>query len=147
MKNSQLERTLRLLRRTGDKAVVVDPGSDDVFMLMNLDSYEDLLDELDAQEPLTGLDGGEVLSDEDDLTLSDTLTADFEEAPSAQEELGLAEDLTVVEPRKQASTVTKPLDFSEDWPKKPVSSLENEESLEDVPDEGEEEKFYLEPIE
>lgn len=147
MNNLQLERTLRLLRRTGDKAVVVDPGSDEVFMLMNLDAYEDLLDEIDERGPFDGTDNEGTLTDKDDLTLSDALVDDFTETSSADEEQAPVEKLTPVVRRSMVDTEAEPLDFSESWPKKAVPSLKNEESLEDVPDEGEEEKFYLEPVE
>lgn len=151
MNNIQLERTLRLLRRTGDKAVVVDPGSDEVFMLMNLDAYEDMLDDLENIDPCGPFqnfddDDGNAPSG-DDLELSGGLSEDFDEAPIAEEELAVGADPIMVAPRPSQATQLEPLDFSEVWPKKEPAELGNEEGLADVPDEGEEEKFYLEPVE
>ncbi len=44
MNNVQLKRLLNLVRKTGDRLVVADKESDDVFVIMNLDEYEDLSD-------------------------------------------------------------------------------------------------------
>ncbi|KKW17596.1 MAG: hypothetical protein UY58_C0001G0021 [Candidatus Magasanikbacteria bacterium GW2011_GWA2_50_22] len=150
MNSLQLNRTLRLLRRTGDKAVVVDPESDEVFMLMNLDDYEDMLNDIDvcgAGENSNDLDDEDILSDGDGPELPEALVDDFDEASATAEDLDQAKNLTAVERRPEINKKTEGLDFSEVWPKKESSELGNEESLEDVPDEGEEEKFYLEPVE
>ena len=40
----QLKRILKLVRRTGDTMVVTDPNGEDVYVVMNLDQYENLLD-------------------------------------------------------------------------------------------------------
>jgi hypothetical protein len=45
MKTSQLNRILRLVRRTGDRFVILDQETSEVFALMGLSQYEDLLDE------------------------------------------------------------------------------------------------------
>ncbi|MFA5127747.1 MAG: hypothetical protein WC457_01955 [Patescibacteria group bacterium] len=42
MNSKQLNRLLNLVRETGDRLVVADNESDDVFVLMNLDEYENL---------------------------------------------------------------------------------------------------------
>ncbi|MBI5729392.1 MAG: hypothetical protein HY983_04120 [Candidatus Magasanikbacteria bacterium] len=150
MNNFQLTRTLRLLRRTGDKAVVVDPGSDEVFMLMNLDAYEGLLDEIDCADHMLPTDS-DALLDEDNLILDeDEIPAETPELPDEIEEISSFSSTTAVSRREAqpaGSQSNGHLDFSGDWPKPATSSLEKEESLEDVLDEGEEEKFYLEPIE
>lgn len=151
MNNTQLERTLRLLRRTGDKAVVVDPGSDEVFMLMNLDAYESLLDEIDCADQMPS-EVTDELSDivADDFTLDETIPAESPELPDESEEVSAISEAKPVIRRPASPAVavgSAGLDFSSDWPKKPTSTMEKEESLADVPDEGEEEKFYLEPVE
>ncbi|MFA7654219.1 MAG: hypothetical protein WCX97_04225 [Candidatus Magasanikbacteria bacterium] len=45
MHNSQLNRVLKLVRRTGDKLVIFDKENDSGYAVMNLDQYENLLDE------------------------------------------------------------------------------------------------------
>jgi hypothetical protein len=42
MNSKQLNRLLNLIRETGDRLVVADNESNDVFVLMNLDEYENL---------------------------------------------------------------------------------------------------------
>ena len=42
MKESQINRIFNLIRRTGDKCLIADEKSDEVFALMRLDDYEDL---------------------------------------------------------------------------------------------------------
>lgn len=156
MNNIQLERTLRLLRRTGDKAVIVDPGSDEVFMLMNLEAYESLLDEIAESQTIPNPDGFDDKAEAEDVLLNtdlampDATAGDFDEAPpSVGEESGLPPDDPAPVERLRPAIEAETLDFSGVWPKKEELPSEpvSEESLEDVPDEGEEEKFYLEPIE
>lgn len=52
MKSSQLNRVLKLVRRTGDRFVIMDNSSDEVFVLMNLREYEKNLDGLSDWEDL-----------------------------------------------------------------------------------------------
>lgn len=42
MKDEQLKRLMNLTRVTGDRLVIADKDSDEVFVLMNLDEYEEL---------------------------------------------------------------------------------------------------------
>ena len=42
MKSKQLRRLLNLIRETGDRLVIADDESENVFVLMNLDEYENL---------------------------------------------------------------------------------------------------------
>ena len=42
--NDKFRRILDLVRRTGDTMVVTDPNGDDVFVVMDIDQYEMLLD-------------------------------------------------------------------------------------------------------
>ncbi len=44
MRQSQLNRVLNLIRRAGDRCLILDKESDDVFALLRLDDYEDLRD-------------------------------------------------------------------------------------------------------
>src|SRR3989338_9706162 len=47
MKSSQLNQVLRLIRGTGDRAMIMDPAGEEVVVLMNLNDYEALLDQTD----------------------------------------------------------------------------------------------------
>lgn len=44
MRHHQLNRLLGLIRRTGDRCVIMDGEDDEIFVLMNLPSYERMLD-------------------------------------------------------------------------------------------------------
>ena len=48
----QLKRILGLVRRTGDTMIVTDPNGEDVFVVMDLDQYEMLLDAVQCEDPL-----------------------------------------------------------------------------------------------
>lgn len=43
MKQNQLDRIIRLVKRTGDRFVILDRATDEAMVVMNLDEYEDLL--------------------------------------------------------------------------------------------------------
>jgi hypothetical protein len=139
MNNIQLQRTLRLLRRTGDRGIVLDTESDEVFVLMDADAYEKMLPETVGLNPEkdgeSGLDDYEL---DDLLEIAEKQKTGIENEKS--EENKIKTTLTPVAPDKK-------LNFSEDWAAKKNPIL-SEESLSDVPhEEEEEEKFYLEPVE
>ena len=134
MNNEQLKRTLGLLRRTGDRGIVLDPGSDEIFVLLDADDYERILD-----KKLPTKDGGDGF---EDYVLDDLL--DIEEKRKTNSDARLE---SIPELKEQISNEKQKLSFAEDWVNKKKPIL-NEESLTDVPHEGEEEeKFYLEPVE
>ena len=140
MNNSQLQRTLRLLRRTGDRGIVLDPESDEVFVLMDADSYEKMLPSSAGNHPQKD-DGEEGL---DDYVLDDLLEIEEKQKTPKEEE-----KIASVPPKPVAAApvTDEKLKFSEDWAAKKNPIL-SEESLSDVPhEEEEEEKFYLEPVE
>ncbi|MFA6105987.1 MAG: hypothetical protein WC725_05360 [Patescibacteria group bacterium] len=141
MNNLQLQRTLRLLRRTGDRGIVLDTESDEVFVLMDADAYEKMLPGVTGLHPQKKEEGEPGL---DDYELDDLL--EIAEKQKAATEI---EKITPVEPKPATvpAAPSKKLNFSENWvaEKTPILS---EESLADVPhEEEEEEKFYLEPVE
>ena len=41
----QLKRILNLVRKTGDTMIVTDPNGDDVYVVMGLDQYENILND------------------------------------------------------------------------------------------------------
>ena len=133
MNNEQLQRTLRLLRRTGDRGIVLDPGSDEVFVLMDADTYEEMLGGTEPM-PSAGNDNLDDYESVEDITPAVPEAAKTPAAVAESKEAGLSK-----------------LNFSENWDAK-KSAVVSEESLADVPHEeeaepAEEEKFYLEPIE
>lgn len=207
MQNSQLDRLLRLIKRTGDKAVVVDRASEHMFMLMDLDAYEDLFDAADgnmqprnnngptreaipveADEEVTTRVPLETVVDLPVINVDIPVEADpletenpedrtKEEPEIPSEENALedyilddlldTEDKKSVQPVAEEAPLELPLEndevpetettpepqpevalrFEETWPEVAKNAVVSEESLQDVPAEEEEEKFYLEPVE
>lgn len=155
MNSEQLQRTLRLLRRTGDRGIILDSASDEVFVLMDADSYEDLLDTTEAIEPPPRFPKREsvpeVVAEEDstgDIALDDLI--DLEERRGEPESSGAMPMQQVIKNAvRSVNSDFKKLDFSDVWPISRASAVLSEENLSDVPDdtEPEEEKFYLEPVE
>ncbi len=135
------------MRRTGDKAMVFDPGSDNVFVLMSSDDYESLLDGDSSQRKKTPAlppsNSGDTGVSTPDVPPEETFR-DY----SPDEETNFETAMPVSAPgEKNKNDGLEPLDFSGAWDKLNSPALESEESLADVPNEEEEEKFYLEPIE
>lgn len=139
MNNAQLQRTLRLLRRTGDRGIVLDSESDEVFVLMDADSYEKMLPTSAVQKNDKDGDGFE------DYVLDDLLDIEEKRAPSEAEHAEIAKKDIVKTTAGSNFGQTPKQDEVVEVEKNPILS---EESLSDVPhDEEEEEKFYLEPVE
>jgi len=157
MQNSQLNRVLKLVRRTGDKLVVFDKETDAAFAIMDLDQYENLLDEAD-------FDSSD-WNDDDDTFLPPRAASGFAPVSSvikdrwhenqendfdlpseekiAPEENWQEEELEVDGPVKSKSQTAKVVK-NEETSKELVGE---EISLHDVPHDEEEETFLLEPVE
>ncbi|KKU27359.1 MAG: hypothetical protein UX39_C0001G0079 [Candidatus Magasanikbacteria bacterium GW2011_GWA2_46_17] len=153
MKSSQLNKVLGLVKRTGDRCVIVDNESESVMVLLDLPQYEKLLhfttpvEKMSEEELLDRINRdialwqarnkSEAVEDEED---------DFEDNQDDKDALSLLEDTGIPWPTYGSAPhkSVKSSDFGEEWP-----NLQ-EESLEDVAEEEsdeEEEKFYLEPVE
>lgn len=171
MRPSQLNRTLRLIRRTGDKAFVMDLESDEVFVIMDLDNYEGLLDVLDVPRiPVSPNTQLRINSPEREVEheavyeRSEEITVErhhehqnvLEKVPAVAESVveesfddfeltAESVDEPLSEPTSEP-TVT-PLITPVETQESAVSNQETTENLTDVADDGEEEKFYLEPLE
>ncbi len=167
MNTEQLNRTLGLLRRTGDKAIVLDPASEHIFVMMDLDDYEGLLDETDfpvgnnspKSKNGSGHDEEDPLQDYvlDDVLPTEVKTTSAEQPFLTPEEL-TETTLSVSALKKESQNSQNSAKVSQkeptlEWvePASAVSELKpqtvlSEESLADVPNEEEEEKFYLEPV-
>lgn len=201
MKQNQLDRIIRLVKRTGDRFVILDRATDEAMVVMNLDEYEDLLNtttevsNLAEEEMLSRLnrdinrwqeqhekktvlpqiqyEESEVEPEEEEieseLELEDEKEEDEKqfEIPQIYPELenlakisqkgGEIEDseledeiafLPINEPLSEPTP--EPINYVAPSPVLPLEVVPSanfaEEDLSDLP-EGEEEKFYLEPIE
>jgi len=154
MKNSQLQRLLNLIQRTGDRLIVADSESGEAFSVMNLSDYEKLIGEDDWQPPLPFRgDASKFAADESD---------EFDFASDFQPNNGVADktndDWLQRDPfgagnnrpsrMTPLSDVLKDMDYFKESSdlSHDLSPIISEEPLNDVP-EAEEEKFYLEPVE
>jgi len=164
MKQNQLDRIIKLVRRTGDRFVIMDKETEEVMVMMNLSEYEILLNDT---TPVEDLEEEEMLdklnhdisrwreqkkpSPVDDWS-QPTIEEDeeFSEVKSEMEDNELT-DISNLEPlesepklvpivEKEPELANIPLQET------PVQPVFGQEDLSDLP-EGEEEKFYLEPIE
>lgn len=151
MTNEHLQRVLRLIKKTGDKGFIIDPEADDMFVLMDVDSYEKILGTdspaaPEVKEPESELDDY-VLDDIIEVEERHRKAAPAEEAPVEPTRLS-GNDLY----KNLPAQLRKKFEFSaaSDWradDKKPNAVSSEEESLADVPHDEDEEKFYLEPVE
>ena len=134
MNSNHLKKILQLIRRTGDKGIIPDEESDELFVLMAAKSYEKMLPPV--------LSSTANLPDEPSLGES---TNDFVFDNAEPEALPRIAPEATAAVKKAPTEAPERLNFSEEWPPK-QSGATNEESLSDVPHDGEEEeKFYLEP--
>lgn len=150
MKQSQLDRIIKLVRRTGDRFVIMDKETEEVMVLMNLGEYENLLNDvtpvacLPEEDMLQKINHDIARWREQNLK---NIEPDWEESETEDEEPTEAEvDEMAEEPHLEPiiakETPIAPLESQESQENANLS----EETLADLP-EGEEEKFYLEPIE
>ncbi len=128
MKQNQINRVIGLVRKTGDRVVVLDQETEDVLVMMRLDEYENLMD--------FALPGGE------DGPLPDFEQWDEEGGDEVIEEVPKPAPPVAPEPPKPE----KKLEFNDDWVA-PSGSANSEEDLSDVPEDEEEPRFYLEAVE
>lgn len=115
MKDEQLKRLMNLTRVTGDRLVIADKDSDEVFILMNLNEYEELsgvggyenkmlgsedsLEEIkidEASDPADGVFGKNIsaLNEEEMLAKINRDIADWRAAQKKKEEEVFAEEIT-----------------------------------------------------
>jgi PHD/YefM family antitoxin component YafN of YafNO toxin-antitoxin module len=159
MQNNQLNRLLKLINRTGDRLVVLDKDTESAVVLMEIDEYEKLLDggprlenmsESDILDKINrevavwrekNLANSVSMESEDDLaapttenTKNEPDSEDLADEGAAENELEIAE----VSQKEAEKPTEEPITIN------PI--VGPEEELKDVPDDGEEEKFYLEPV-
>ncbi len=151
MKASQLNRILSLIRKSSEKLLVADSESDDVFVLMKLNDYEDLLsnatdsseNESDYnEEGANHADFNEMISnfESSNYTFPGTKNAEnsmFSRGKSVESSMP-----------SNFSDASQKLNFEEDMEWLRGENTRESEAEEDLNDlEEEEEKFYLEPVE
>ena len=153
MQNSQLNRVLKLVRRTGDKLVIFDKETDAAYAVMDLDQYENLLDEADF-DPSDW-------DDDDDTFASPRSDSGFAPVGSvikdrwnenennfdlpAEEKIASPENWHEEELESDEFVESKNKNLKTEKSKKEFTG--EEVSLHDVPHDEEEETFLLEPVE
>lgn len=138
MKNSQLNQVLKLVRRTGDKIVIMDNESEEVMVLLGLNDYEKLLsgdrkvEDLSEEELLEKINREVSLwrehNEDENFDIEEPLSDQRVRVESKKELSGEAEEKLI--PHKESHD----------------GEISESEAVDDLPDE-EEEKFYLEPVE
>ncbi len=142
MQNSQLNRVINLVKRTGDKTVIMDNESDAVMMLMDLGAYEKMLDR-PVGERIEKLNEEELL---EKINRDVAVWRAYNDKERVENYDEVVEKPVVLEKGKDVS-----LHSAESAPvtinKFPNIHAEQEHSAHDIVAEEDEEKFYLEPIE
>lgn len=154
MKQKQLDRIIRLVKRTGDRFVILDRETDEAMAVMNLDEYEDLLNtttevENLAEEEMLSRLNSDINRWQDQNEKRATLPQIQYDEPEEIDEVEEKEQENEPEFEKLSEINNLPEVSQEIEPEtSEVAPNANfaEEDLSDLP-EGEEEKFYLEPIE
>lgn len=156
MQNSQLNRVINLIKRTGDKTVIMDNESDAALMLMDLDAYEKMLGNSGGVEKLTEEELMERINRDvavwrayNDKEIAETYDKVVEKAPvMATQSQKQAEPVRVVPsreiPENAPITINK---YDNINGAAMAGQVEQEHSASDIVAEEEEEKFYLEPVE
>lgn len=160
MTPTQLNNLLRFIKRTGDKAIVLDQASDESFVLLPFASYERLAETYDElwedddadgeynayqnasawHDPFSW--GAPVESSKPDGQLSAEEKAELDAVFSSDEAAEIEPPL----PRQAPGE--RQLEFDGNWAPEGAAALEPaQDSLSEIPHEEEEEKFYLEPVE
>lgn len=150
MNNQHLKKTLQLIRRTGDRAIIIDEESDELFVLMDINGYEKLLPPI-SKVTANQMESRRVENSSEDIGL-DNMVEPVEQSRIISTPVSLPQKISNSLPiHRSAAPVIKEesaqeLNFNEDWTAK-QSPAPSEESLADLPHDGEEEeKFYLEPV-
>ena len=162
MNSAQLNKVLKIIRYTGDRIAIMDSDTDQVMMLMSMDSYEELLGgrPLLSEFPRKLKETSEIWpsdeeikddywdeDDEEPMELSSDykqdIDDDYDKEIPFDPDFELADENNLHGIRYQGGKHTIPIEAKENA----FAFTDGlEESLHDVPEE-EEEQFYLEPIE
>ncbi|MCX6781502.1 MAG: hypothetical protein NTW66_00020 [Candidatus Magasanikbacteria bacterium] len=169
MNSKQLKRLFNLIRETGDRLIIADNESDDVFAVMSLPEYENLaqlrkmdwtpdevpaliprqIGDLNEQEMLEKINHdiadwrGVQKKNEAEMAVEDMVESNIE-AEDAVEEIAPDSAKKTAMPRI-ADVLNDEVYRERKFDDKPRVGWVEEEDLSTVP--HEEEKFYLEPVE
>ncbi len=156
MQPAQLNRVLDLVRRTGDRCVILDKESDAVFVMMDVGEYEFLLNDSHQEKDIDESDMVERANRELSYWRSrqagEAVEIDHSEEELAEEGEEAAEE-TQVEKEVEPDNIELKYVATENILSSGIGQVmqaeqsEGEEDLSEVPDDGEEERFYLEPVE
>jgi hypothetical protein len=143
MQNSQINRVIKLVRKTGDKVVLLDNESDAVMMLMGLEAYEKMLQSTPA--PVEQLTEEELM----ERINRDVAVWRAYNDKQQQETLDRVLEKNDLKPLTRAKNLL--VETAPEMPKKSVETISGviaqEDSASDIIAEEDEEKFYLEPVE
>lgn len=146
MRQNQLDRIIRLVRRTGDRFVIMDKETDQTMVVMNLDEYENLLNDTSCLENLEEEDMLNKLNNDISrwqVQKNRQPVPNWEEN-FQKEPLPTVQVEEVLSEAKETNNALEPTNIPLEVGQ--VEQTFGEENLSSLP-EGEEEKFYLEPIE
>ena len=155
MQNNQLNRLLQLINRTGDRLVVLDRETDATVVMMEVEEYEKLLNGGPRLEDMSEADildkiNREVavwreknLANEASAALEDDLedlapVSGVDTTETIENEPKYVENLANISQKEEKKEVEESITIN------PIAGPEEE--LKDVPHDGEEEQFYLEPV-
>lgn len=111
MKDSQLNKVLRIIRRTNDRLLVLDKESDEVVVAMSLEGYESLLDN---SLSVRGMSEGEMMDKINrDIALWRSHNDGMEEEWNDMPEEAAGEFSSIKKNGEEYENY--PTDFSEDW--------------------------------
>ena len=141
MQNPQLNRVIKLVRRTGDRTIIMDNESDTPLMLMDLGAYEKMLD----AQPQGAADVKKLTEEE----LLEKINRDVAvwRAYNDKEEPAEAYEEMIEKPKEVKPAPNVLPEASAVAVKINDIKMDQEESAGDIVAEVEEEKFYLEPVE
>lgn len=148
MQSSQINRVMKLVKKTGDKVVLMDNESDAVMMLMDIDAYEKLLT---VSQPVEVTPRIEHLTEEE---LMEKINKDVAVWRAYNDKERLETIDQVIDKNAVSEYVANKARSSDYVEKheelargaKPVENT-TEESAKDIAEDEGEEKFYLEPVE
>lgn len=149
MHNSQLNRVISLIKRTGDKTIIMDNESDAVMMLMDLGMYEKMLDNHTGVEKLTEEELMEKINRDVAIWRARNdkeWVSPFGGSPAGRETSVAPSSDPVYVPKQEEPTM---MEKGKEVNLVKVESFqaEQEHSAGDIVAEEDEEKFYLEPVE
>ncbi|HBK34027.1 TPA: hypothetical protein DEP34_00725 [Candidatus Uhrbacteria bacterium] len=139
-----MKKIFEMIRKTGDRVILVDFNSEEAFVLMPFADYEGLLQDLKI--PKQSLISKQVFEPRQDEKGRNDIWESMREAGSSSETWDLSQmspaELEELERQYQMFSQAKSKD-EEDTKKTKEPSISNEKDVGD----GGEEQFYLEPIE